>query len=79
MELFSKDFESVIKEIFIQKTKKIPFIIATIPMENKVPRQHTAFFDQLRKDPASKVIQVDYNNRNKLSQEICDQIVQTFK
>ncbi|XP_066593856.1 cancer-related nucleoside-triphosphatase [Prorops nasuta] len=73
MELFSNKFFDEINKLMDSKSKG--FIVATIPLLNKVPQKYLPFFKKLCNNESSKVINVNQQNRNDLSQEIVNMIL----
>ncbi|KAL6431772.1 hypothetical protein ACFW04_007351 [Cataglyphis niger] len=69
MELFSKDFKKKVADILLGSSKRT-FVIGTIPQLHKVPRQHTALFENLHADKRIKILNVSRENRNNLPEEI---------
>lgn len=76
MELFSTNFSTTAKQILLEK-EKTWFVLGTIPLPEKVPPKHAAFFDQLRRESDIKIIHVNYNNRDKLPEEVTDTVLKS--
>ena len=67
MEMFSKRFPALVKEVF---NRSDLHILATIPV--KVSNGPLAtLLDTLKKNPDCQLIEVTKNNRNELLQEVC--------
>ncbi|KOC62046.1 Cancer-related nucleoside-triphosphatase like protein [Habropoda laboriosa] len=69
MELFSQKFHNEIEKLFFKSSSK-PFIIATIPQMHKIPQRYLSLFQKLQADKRCKVITVNRQNRDTLSEEI---------
>lgn len=68
MELFSENFERKVMDVFFGNGKAL--VIGTIPLLNKVPRQHGALFAKLHTDERVEILTVSHQNRNHLPGEI---------
>ncbi|CAK9822223.1 Cancer-related nucleoside-triphosphatase homolog [Anthophora retusa] len=69
MELFSRKFHNEIEKLCFGNSNT-PFIIATIPQMHKVPQRYLSLFQKLQADERCKVITVNRQNRDNLSEEI---------
>ncbi|XP_015610171.1 cancer-related nucleoside-triphosphatase homolog [Cephus cinctus] len=67
MEMFSDRFKNEVSNAFFEKNNKKPFVVATIP-QNK--GRFPSLLEKLRTFNACKIINVNYQNRDKLPEEI---------